>query len=157
MPHTDVTRGATTTATKGWRKLWNDVACLRQVWAPTPKRLLPLLGPTAIISILGIKLHQTLIVLMRSFWLIRSFYPMKNSPCCSSSNDLSPFHALCPYLLWSSVINRNCWISNILFTYHDMGTPCVLTFDLENMAVPSLESSQYRWRGSLFIWCYEKV
>lgn len=67
VPHTDVTRGTTIIATNGYMKLWNAAFCLRKVWAPTRKRLLPLLGATAIVSILQINLHQTLIVLVRAF------------------------------------------------------------------------------------------
>lgn len=55
--------------------------------------------------------------------------------------------ALYLLLLWGFAVNRNSWISNTPSVYHVRGTPCILTFDSENVLIPSLESSQCERRG----------
>ena len=140
-----------TTAVKGLRGLMEWCGLPKEAkgfadWDPVPTRLLPLLGATTIIPIPGAKLHQTLIALIGNLWLTSLSCPIESGPRCFSSLLFS-FSISCPVLTLPPRLH--CKQKPLYFKipsiYHVRGTPCIPSFDSENVLTPSLESSQCKW------------
>lgn len=116
-------------------------------WDAIPSGLFPLLGATAIIPIPGIKLHQTLIALVGTFWLTSLSCPIERGPHCFSSLLFS-FSTSCP--VPTPPPRLHCQQKPLTLKmpsiYHVRGTPYILSSDSENVHSPSLESSQYEWK-----------
>lgn len=122
-----------------------------EAWEPILPGLLPWLGAMAIRSILGTKLYQTPVALVRTsdspIFIIPQRVVLAAPPHCYY---LSLSSALYLLLLWGFAVNRKHWISNTPSIYHVRGTPCILTFDSENVLI-SIAGIQSMWTKGIYI------